>query len=906
MPFTISGFKYDDQDANGFRATSLIKGKDPDVVLVLDVSGSTYFPFVGSSPVGDLNSDYMPNTVLDAEIAAAQSFHSSLLNQGFGSANLALVSFSDGASTEFNGTASTSTSSGYDFYNRVAGLQLQGGTNYSAGLSTALSVLRGWGSTDGNVIFLSDGEPNWGQDGTSEFAALKAAGYNVQAFGVGTGARKSPLSAIDSDGTAYIFTTPEEVRDVLSGKLGGSIGATQYTEPGLAGVEIYVDLNGNGSFDSGEPSTTSGSDGSYTITTSALSVGQSYAVKEKVPSGYLQTQAPNTLVVTAANQTFKDVNFGNTVDKNPPPVPLPPTANPLAVLSAFVVDDLITLQFDQEVRNSNPSTARFRVVVGDGPARVVSSSVSSSDGQVLLTLDKPVVFGESVTVSYTDMLGDQTFGVIESVDGVDLANLNDLPVENRSQDSKAPEVVDLSVDGKTLTLTLNESLGAEVAPASAFTVRSNGRTISVSEVKSAPDSGLVSLVLSSAVAFGDDVQLSYKDLAGDQATKVLQDKAGNDLATFSNATVVNNTFETTPLAFANATVDGDTLEITFDRDIAATLPSAKTFRVEADGKVINVNRVAVFPSDRQAVLTLGSAVTNKQSVVVSYIDPAGDQRTGVVEDVQGNDLISFTKKPVKNDTVDANPLTLDSAEVLGGNKLVVTLSKELGSSVPSSARFKVLANNKLQAISSIQTSPNDGTVTLNLRSSIPAGASVLLDYTDQLGDQVSGVIEDNSGKDLASVKGFKVNNFVLDEEAPTLVDAEAEGNLLTLYFDEELSGGRVNASAFSIKAGGKRLRARSVKVLEGDTVAELTLSGSVAAGTDVLISYTDPRNDQATGVIQDLAGNDLGSLRDFDVVNLTSGPSKRLISLGSSEISGGRPKSALEELYAGACTSIAI
>ena len=38
---SISGFKYHDADGNGRRASTLIKGSNPDVVLVLDVSGST-------------------------------------------------------------------------------------------------------------------------------------------------------------------------------------------------------------------------------------------------------------------------------------------------------------------------------------------------------------------------------------------------------------------------------------------------------------------------------------------------------------------------------------------------------------------------------------------------------------------------------------------------------------------------------------------------------------------------------------------------------------------------------------------------------------------------------------------------------------------------------------------------
>ena len=87
---SISGYKYLDADGNGRRASTLIKGSDPDVVLVLDVSGSTISQFFGKAPVGDVNLDGSPNTILDAEIAAAGALHASLMDQGFGGSHLGL------------------------------------------------------------------------------------------------------------------------------------------------------------------------------------------------------------------------------------------------------------------------------------------------------------------------------------------------------------------------------------------------------------------------------------------------------------------------------------------------------------------------------------------------------------------------------------------------------------------------------------------------------------------------------------------------------------------------------------------------------------------------------------------------------------------------------------------------
>ncbi len=317
---SISGFKYIDSDGNGRRASTLIKGSNPDVVLVLDVSGSTtpavmgaqgYFR--GTVDVGDLDLDGYKNTILDAEISSAGSVLSSLLTQGFGSSRLGLVSFSGTGNIDFNGRVSdqvgTYSGSDYSFYEAARSLTAGGSTNYNSGLRQAQLLLDQWGTKEGNVIFLSDGEPNTGY-GTNTFQILEAAGHNVQAFGVGSGATELYLNQIDSDGSSYIFQDPDELNAVLNGQLSGAVlNSVQYSEDGLAGVKIYVDTNANGTFDFGEPTGTTNSDGNYTIS-DTLTAG-TYSVREVIPTGYSQTEIPGQIIVEAGSTTFTGVNFGN-------------------------------------------------------------------------------------------------------------------------------------------------------------------------------------------------------------------------------------------------------------------------------------------------------------------------------------------------------------------------------------------------------------------------------------------------------------------------------------------------------------------------------------------------------------------------------------------------------------------
>ncbi|MDA1166586.1 MAG: VWA domain-containing protein, partial [Planctomycetota bacterium] len=96
-PGEIRGAKWNDINANGVRDTNLISGEDPDVVFVVDVSGSTRREFSGGA-VGDLNNDGDSNTILDGEIAGFQALNRVLIDHGFGhTARVGVVVFGSSA-----------------------------------------------------------------------------------------------------------------------------------------------------------------------------------------------------------------------------------------------------------------------------------------------------------------------------------------------------------------------------------------------------------------------------------------------------------------------------------------------------------------------------------------------------------------------------------------------------------------------------------------------------------------------------------------------------------------------------------------------------------------------------------------------------------------------------------------
>ncbi|MFN7566501.1 MAG: beta strand repeat-containing protein, partial [Microcystis sp.] len=342
-PGRIQGLKWNDINGNGVRE-DLIQGNPPDIVFVIDVSGSTSSPFQGLA-VGDVNNDGTANTRLDAEIAGFIALNNRLVSQGLGSARISIVSFESSANQrDMNPTisgiqlttnpATDSNNNGIkDVEEILRSLVASGGTNFEIALQKATNTLTSIGTTtgNGNVIFISDGENNAGGSYSDEVLTLQNAGVKLSAFGVGTDANISNLQVINP--SASIFTSTDQLLGVFDG-LGS--GTQSFKEPGLGGVSIYLDLNNNGVLDAGEPTQVTAVDNPST--TNIDEAGQysftnvqpgTYIVREVVPSGFSQTfpNSPNYhTVVVGSGQTVNNINFGNTT---PSPVTL--TVNPVSV-----------------------------------------------------------------------------------------------------------------------------------------------------------------------------------------------------------------------------------------------------------------------------------------------------------------------------------------------------------------------------------------------------------------------------------------------------------------------------------------------------------------------------------------------------------------------------------------------
>ncbi|MFN9568324.1 MAG: choice-of-anchor L domain-containing protein [Cyanobacteriota bacterium] len=158
--------------------------------------------------------------------------------------------------------------------------------------------------------------------------------------------------------------------------------------------------------------------------------------------------------------------------------------------------------------------------------------------------------GQTITVSasYTD-----GYGTAEAVTSAATAAV--------SGDTTPPTVLGIGVEGAVVTLRLSEPITAQAVPAAAFPialVSSTGAvtTPTISSIAVSPtDNTQLLISLASAPASNLDVRVGYNDPAGNQTTGVVQDLAGNDLASFANVFATSFSSSATVSTLASKYVD---------------------------------------------------------------------------------------------------------------------------------------------------------------------------------------------------------------------------------------------------------------------------------------------------------------------------------------------------------------
>ena len=459
---SISGIVFSDRNRSGVRDSELVQGENPDLVFVIDVSGSTSSRF-GGTPVGNPNGDFSEDSILDAELAGLIGLNEQLQSQGLGdNVEISIVAFGsngvqlnmlpdsetpsiEGFETEavpdgFALTATPNTDTDDDGISDVeevlssitgSAFGAGGGTDFEEALLATENTLDliETSSEEGNVIFLSDGGAFIDSQNES-LVNLNNADVNISAFGVGTGSDLDRLRVIDP--LAQIFTSTDEFLAILgvaeSEDGDDSISLSRF-EPTRSGVQVYIDSNNNGTLDANEPTETTDANGAYEFVN--LAPGD-YTIRQVV--GDLEQTLPAEGEYTIAledDEAETNIDFGTApiardnfsgaeiqVQAFAPDLNTPITSPITAtVRNGVEFDDLPARAIgDAEVLDVNINVGQERVIFeidelaadDDG---VFGSGFNSFNGYRLLDVSQSIAPITNVTIDPESTLGVSDFNV---------------------------------------------------------------------------------------------------------------------------------------------------------------------------------------------------------------------------------------------------------------------------------------------------------------------------------------------------------------------------------------------------------------------------------------------------------------------------------------------------------------
>ena len=335
------------------------------------------------------------------------------------------------------------------------------------------------------------------------------------------------------------------------------------------------------------------------------------------------------------------------------------------------------------------------------------------------------------------------------------------------------------------------------------------------------------------------------------------------------------TVDTNAPTVQSAVIDGNQLSISFNEDIADTVPRLNNFVIKNGRRRIKATSVSIDTNSNTASLNLTRSVSAGDTITLTYKDKRNNQTSGVIEDLAGNDLAKFAALPVTNMTVstqDSTPPKVQSA-VIDGNQLTISFNEDIANTVPRLNNFVIKNGRRRIKATSVSIDTNSNIASLNLTRSVSAGDTITLTYKDKRNNQTSGVIEDLAGNDLAKFAALPVTNVTVstqDSTPPKVQSAVINGNQLTITLNEDIASTVPRLNKFIIKNGRKRIKANSVSVDTNSDTVTLSLTKSVSTDDPITLAYKDKRSDQTSGVIEDLTGNDLAKFAAFPVTNTTS------------------------------------
>ena len=494
-----------------------------------------------------------------------------------------------------------------------------------------------------------------------------------------------------------------------------------------------------------------------------------------------------------------------------------PTTKP--AVSGVVVDGTeLAISFDLPLK-AVASAGAFTI---GGQAGVTVSGSSFSGSVVTLTLSPGVSAGSTITVSYAKPNSPPR---IEGRNNKDADSFMNQSVTNNTVAPK-PEFSSavVSADGAKLTITFTLALdesAANLPAASTFSLSGTSASVDAVTINGAT----VALSLDPLADVGETITVGYTPPTDETSARLQAASDSQAVAAFSRREATNNA-DGKPRPIS-AEVDGDSLTVSFDRDLEAnSLPATSAFTLAGTTASVATRSIG----EGKLVLTLSRAVDHTETLNLSYTAP-----TDAPLKREGNEILvdSFTMLEVSNATADPTPGFSSASIDASGQMLTVVMSSPVLSTtagVPAASAF-TLAGSAAAAIESV--SIDGANVTLALNPAADVNETVTISYRPPT-DASDPALQSSDGMwKSAAWSDESVSNGA--DGKPRLVEATVDGATLVLSFDRALDESTTPPKAdFSVTPAGISVTGIAI---DGQAVT-LTLSSAVEHDDDVTVSYS--------------------------------------------------------------------
>ena len=537
----------------------------------------------------------------------------------------------------------------------------------------------------------------------------------------------------------------------------------------------------------------------------------------------------------------------------------PPDETAPQLQSAAVNGSSLTLAYDEELENANTlSSGLFAVNVNQVSHPVMGVAVDQTN--VILLLSPAVAAADTATVDYTVPTDDEAARVqdlsgnpAESFSGQAVANdtAPEQPVEP-SQTERSPQG-ELDILGSPTGLQVarhgsGKLVASWIAPDTGPVP--TGYTVRWKE--SGDDWADRNDVSEAHITNGFwDIITGLTD-GTEYAVRVIATRDDADSAPSGEVTVTPG--ETTPPELSSASVDGDTLTLTFNEVLdTGETPDGTAFTVTVGGNSRGVDAAAV--SGSAVTLTLVTAVSAGETVTLGYRVPTV-QSDARLQDLAGNAAVSFSGQAVTNDTAPPQtPIIPDDLRVTrheSGKLLASWTARESG---PAPTGYTL----------QWKESGDDWADQDDVSEAVVTGTShTITGLTDGV-EYAVRVIASTEGAD--SDPSGEVTATPTETTPPELLSASVDGATLTLTFDEQLDTDEApERAAFTVTVGDSD-RGVDAVAMAGSAVT-ITLATAVSAGDAVTVDYTAPTSESASR-LRDQAGNAAASFSGQSVTNGT-------------------------------------